>query len=827
MSLLSNTTDLFGFESNSRFWTQKRLLILHAIEAVKQGQNDIPKSVHRKLCQKVKNLFTENGRKKSDLSVEDLKDINEVLSFLEEQNWNCRFLNIPEKRERPSTCPSNEKELIAFHALRILREQTWSKIALGELNTLQEKVISLITSAVLEIACNSGLQLPQLIDAISNLNSLDQAPCYLTVKVHPKANENAVVLLPLSSKAYLILSALYQEKSKAKGIQTSVFPNTRKKVLKLISLALQNCPEIPALSDGCPPKAKDVLQAAQYNLGFNGIEPIIQSRLGGDILPISPPKSSDGFQFLNESISRQWPTILKRGKPPTVPSPSNQNITEPNRLDHALDSRIVEQYFWNEICRREMRKTLNRFRLSLTDETGKYHNGLLNPDDVQEALFGLKGRCIQEFKASAQTEIHNDKIDEFNETIDRLNNSFTNIDLAIRWAQYRLIDQRVTLDTFRQDVSNLFNHGFFQYSAAYNLTTWDEEDAEILVSDYLLNRKLSNKTINRIVNSLASLCKYSRDNLNIFSDVHFPLEFYKSGLALTRRSNIFGLLELDLVTSEVMEEEKDGEKLACILDLAFYAGLRSGEITNLTLNSIVTNENETIIYLPRFKTPSAYRSIPLHHLAPPDVCRRVQNVVAKRHIQLRKFNNKPGKKVKLKQCYLFSTDGKVDDCSSPEMICMARNLLKIKSGEGADLHLLRHSFASHIFLRWYCCRYEDLILQLLEKDHWCFSIEGINNLKRIFSEKPDSPLPPTNITSIIHILKLMGHKTTTTLFRVYVHSFEVVAQHALEKCFKEGDLEIMSGKAIAALIPNCRSRTSQAKINDKSFAGLAKWILSQ
>jgi integrase len=376
-------------------------------------------------------------------------------------------------------------------------------------------------------------------------------------------------------------------------------------------------------------------------------------------------------------------------------------------------------------------------------------------------------------------------------------------------------------------VSNLFNQGFFQYPASYNLTNWDEEDAEILVSDYLLNRKLSNKTINKIVNSIARLCKYARDELNIFTNVHFPLESEKSGLVLTRRNNIFGLLELDLITSEVMDEEEDGEQLACILDLAFYAGLRSGEIANLTLNSIVANENEIIIYLPKFKTPSAYRSIPLHLLAPPNVCRRVQSVIESRFIQLRKFNNKSRTKLSLEQCYLFSVDGKVDDCSSPDMIYRARSLLKIKSGEGADLHLLRHSFASHIFLRWYCCRYDDLIHQLLEQDHWCFTAEGISSLRRILGEDPDCPLPPTNITSIIHLLKLMGHKTTTTFFRVYVHSFEVVARHTLERSLQEEEQQILSGKAIAALIPSCKSRTSQAKIKDKSFSGLAQWVRNQ
>lgn len=828
MSFSTNAPNEVQSYLDTSFWTQKRLIILKAIQTVKSENDVVPKSVHRKLCQTVKNLLAENGRQQTDLSVEDLKEINQVLSFLQDRHWYCRFLNIPQKQERPSTFPKNETELTAYHTLQILRKQAWAGITQTDLNDSKEQFHTfLITSAALEIACSTGLNLPQLIDALARLNSLNKAPCNLTVKVHPKANEKAVVALPVSSKALILLNAFYHAKFKAQDTHTPAFPDTRKDLLGLIKSAIKQDHELPVLTDGSHPKPIDIIQAAQYSLGFNGLEPIIQSRLGDDILPVSPPKTSDGFQFLCGNNSQKWPTILNRGEKHMAPASLDEHNTAVYELAPSLDSEKIEQYCWNEVCRIEMRHTLGTLRLLLRDQTGKYHNGVLDPDDVLASLTGLKDRCIEQFRAFALEEVHKDQIDELKDIISHLKSAFTNIDLAMRWAEYRLIDQGVMLDTFSKDLSNLFNQGFFQYSASFDLSHWDEEDAEILVSDYLLNRELKENTINKIIGTMASLCRFSREHLNLFTKIQFPLESEKSGLVLTRRNNIFGLQELDLITSEMLRDENDEKQLSCILDLAFYAGLRSGEVANLTLNSIVANDNEVTIYLPRFKTPSAYRSIPLHLLAPPEVCRRVQSVLEYRRIQYRKHNKKSATKVGLKQCYLFTKDGKVNECSSPEMIGAARNILKIKSGEGADLHLLRHSFASHIFLRWYCSRYHNLIPQLLEKNHWSFSDDGIGNLRFFLGESPDQAIPPTNVTSIIHLLKLMGHKTTTTFFRVYVHSFEVIADHAIQRCDHEEGKAILSGKAIAALVPKFGSRTSQSKLKDRSLKGIADMIRHQ
>lgn len=151
-------------------------------------------------------------------------------------------------------------------------------------------------------------------------------------------------------------------------------------------------------------------------------------------------------------------------------------------------------------------------------------------------------------------------------------------------------------------------------------------------------------------------------------------------------------------------------------------------------------------------------------------------------------------------------------------------LLNIKNqiGTGADLHLLRHSFASMMFLRWYCCKYPDLIKDLVDKKHWCFSKKGLVGLRIFFGEQPDIPIPETNITAIIHLIKLMGHKNTDTFFQVYVHSYDTVLEHTLQRVHEDIDSIELPGKLISELVTDMRSRKSQTKLKSRT----AKYLSS-
>ena len=68
---------------------------------------------------------------------------------------------------------------------------------------------------------------------------------------------------------------------------------------------------------------------------------------------------------------------------------------------------------------------------------------------------------------------------------------------------------------------------------------------------------------------------------------------------------------------------------------------------------------------------------------------------------------------------------------------------------------------------WFKDHYK-FLSELVDKKHWCFSKKGLAGLRIFFGEQPDIPIPETNITVIIRLIKLMGHENTDTFFQVYM-----------------------------------------------------------
>ena len=81
-------------------------------------------------------------------------------------------------------------------------------------------------------------------------------------------------------------------------------------------------------------------------------------------------------------------------------------------------------------------------------------------------------------------------------------------------------------------------------------------------------------------------------------------------------------------------------------------------------------------------------------------------------------------------------------------------------------------------------------------------------------------IPDTNITAIIHLIKLMGHKNTDTFFQVYVHSYDTVLEHALRRIHEEIDNIDLPGKLISKLVPGMKSRASQIKLKSRKVKEL-------
>jgi len=145
--------------------------------------------------------------------------------------------------------------------------------------------------------------------------------------------------------------------------------------------------------------------------------------------------------------------------------------------------------------------------------------------------------------------------------------------------------------------------------------------------------------------------------------------------------------------------------------------MRSGEISRLTMNDVVSIADELTIYIRQGKTPSAKRAIPLHLIAPPKVVSFIQDYCETRKSYYRAYRKKS---IRSKNEYLILNEApfiglKIKEFNSDSGVIAARyNLATLQSifGGAANFHLLRYSFASHIFLRWYCCKHPDLVKSL-------------------------------------------------------------------------------------------------------------------
>jgi|SRR5690554_4603240 len=120
----------------------------------------------------------------------------------------------------------------------------------------------------------------------------------------------------------------------------------------------------------------------------------------------------------------------------------------------------------------------------------------------------------------------------------------TGLAVAISYIRYQLCDLRNTLDTCLIAINQVFERGILRYPT-FNLNAWDEEDIEIVLSDYILERdgKLAESTQASIVQSFRRVITYCK-KFHIFHKIELP-NIESHGVVLTRRNHVVGLREFD------------------------------------------------------------------------------------------------------------------------------------------------------------------------------------------------------------------------------------------------------------------------------------------
>lgn len=811
------------------FWNLKNLHFLKAIldtcKNKRIKKQDLPK-ISATIKQMINDLVDvpEGQALKQEYQFNRAEKVlcNEVIEHLQNNGWVCSFFQIKTKPFRPSLLPMNPKELSLLGVANDFRKKFWA----GEIEILN----NIPKIALLETVASTGVSINNLINSITSdkIQSLSEGWLEITISIEPSISTK----LPVSAKAQLLFNWCLQN-----GVTTKAFHQA-------LDYSLVSTSNSTVETQGFT--LKQLLTALLNQPFYDGLEAILCSQLHSSQLPVSRfyPYSylkegkankaniayrCENLNYLDEAemaFELAWYCFYN---PDQL---SNKELSKLTKPPHAISySPLQELEFpetdtdsalpWSQECLITLRQLRFQLRKPLIDAKGGYRNGKLDEQyvvEVTENVFDVTINRAYERALASASKVEANAIEE---AIDHIKNAYTGLHLAIDRIHHHLIVRQNTLDTCLAEMSSLFQYGILRYPGSSDLKNWDEEDFEILIHDYLLDREAKNSlkesTRQEILTNFRRLIEYSKKSLSLFPSIQLATGTQSFALR-TRRNQVFGPREFDLL-------ELEGNPTAL---LAFYAGLRSGEIANLTLDDVVTSTFEVVIYIRKGKTPSAKRSIPLHLIAPPKVVDAIRSYTDQRRIDydvyLRDARKRKEEVLLRKEVYLLSTTRDCRNNTAKTVVRDALVNLKEQAGPEADLHLLRHSFASHLFLRWYTCRYPDFSKQLADQSHWFFKKEGIENLRIFFGEASKEPIPEANITAFTHIIKLFGHKTTNTLFQVYIHSFYEVIQHALKRVHKKDDDEILLGKLITELVPNMRSRKSQLKLKSRKAKDLVKLI---
>lgn len=818
MKLLTITEIVPALE-HPGFWTQKRLIFLQSILVV------YPKKIIRKndltklgiyITDRMNSLFyvkDKEGKKvKYRFTNNEQAECNDVIEMLQNNGWTCAFYQLKKKADRPSVISSKEEVYQGLNTLNKFRDRFWQ----GELN-FRDNVKKALA---IELLVGSGILPSEYLYNRTDQKFLNNLKGYITLPLTQGSSRE--IQIPISARATL-LCEWYKR-----------YPNEFSKFVDIDWTDIEYAPT---------------------QLYFSGLEAVIYAQLQRKQLPVPLPKIDEFntvvFRYTEQAFKEanqetEIPKLIQRTKRPTQDLKhleASQYIREKEReaaaklsnspkllpclkeqeilladLDYPAES-IEDSLPWTQESLITISTIRYQLKKLLTNKKGEYYNGRLSEEQVFPILKNALEDTLSRAENRALFGASKIKIDVIKHSINYLKHSKTALELAIIRIRYHLCECHNTLDTCLSEISSIFERGLLRYPVV-DLRCWDEEDIELVICDYILERdqfELKDQTKKEILKNFKRIIRFSRRHLKLFTHIELPDTHNKSNIVLTRRNHVLGPSEFDRIKGN------DSPVLA----LAFYGGMRAGEIARLSLNDVVSEGDELTIYIRKGKTPSARRAIPLHLLAPPKVIKVVRDYYETRLIHYRIYKRK-SERNKLSfdsksQVHFLSSNEQCDKSSSVTVVRGALLQLKAHIGTGADLHLLRHSFASMIFLRWYCCKYPNLIKDLVDKKHWCFSTKGLAGLRTFFGENPDIPIPHTNITAIIHLIKLMGHKNTDTFFQVYVHSYDTVLEHALRRVHEKFDSIDLPGKLISELVPSMKSRASQVKLKSRKVKELVSF----
>tara|TARA_R110002033_G_scaffold125308_1_gene167238 strand:+ start:22252 stop:24819 length:2568 start_codon:yes stop_codon:yes gene_type:complete len=789
----------------------------------------------------------------SKITRKQLKFINDVIAKLEGIITSTISYDRSPKTIRPTVISPNSDEAQLRAAIKTITNQT-PKI-------LKSKVLidsdELYVRLLIEVGVTTGLPLNR---AESFIQELLKSPFECSILVPSGESTRADKCLPItaSNTARFICVCLHAR---------NYVPPKHHKLAKHTIPRLLTAPTKVKITQKI--KLKTFYQATASLFCIFGTEPIIYSRLSGISLPIAPTWADMDGSIIGLPSNKIY--NRKRNKRTLGPSEktsyqreNDKNVASLSAEDLDDDEKQRRFLAWQELAyylfgyvKYWIKIQIQNKKKSSEIEFAKplYNLSTSKMDGLIERIFNrtkCNKRYVSDLVYSTLDRIQVALSETRPKTLPAVAEillisgdgprNYCAISLMFAFAYNELVVRKNKVNTALSKIISLFSKSLFDYEPAYNIEDWDEEDASLFIHEVLLNPDLASATNKNRLSQFSTLLGFSRRNLDIWNDVHFPVS--RSGqITTTNRNQVLGQQEFNLFIDAFKRHhsvQSDVTVSTIIFKILFYAGLRPGELARLTLGDISAHsEEEILIRVRRFKTPASRRTIPLHLLAPPEVCLEIFEYISQR---LNLFS-------KLKMTRAFGKDRKPSEArkrllaiaevndeqaqflrtfplfsNAEKLTRIAREEMKLILGEGADLYLLRHSYATHMFLRWYAMRYPDVINELRDRNEWFYSNEAMTLQRHIY--RHGSVVNHSKETDMVHLMKSMGHRFVDTFFAVYCHSYFVVYNHAQKKYMAQRGWENLpvSTGFIQANIPKMKSRTTISQIKEKSLVGVLKFF---
>jgi integrase len=275
-------------------------------------------------------------------------------------------------------------------------------------------------------------------------------------------------------------------------------------------------------------------------------------------------------------------------------------------------------------------------------------------------------------------------------------------------------------------------------------------------------------------------CLRYAQRINVLSDVE-KIPGPQTGVHTAKRIEILSPYAAGVMWRRCREHGGEwGEQAAAAVMLGFYAGLRANEVLSLTLADVVIDPGELGLVINYGKTDAAKRQIPLEVLAPRELVAWFTEWVARRRAQFTDpaFKNRPGN-----QIAVFGPAGNPAGYARKALIDPLIRWMRTSLGDDVDFHLLRHSFASWLVLRFYAMRHPGFAERLPQRAATMFQPHALEQLRVCHD---GDVYRRDGIDDATHIRKLTGHESLHTTLLYYVHTLDWVHADVMRRAFHEG-----------------------------------------